>query len=191
MTYYPALIRKETDSDFGVEFPDFPGCVTAAPTQEEAMDLASEALRFHVEGLIEDGETIPDPMPLETVLESAEARGAAAFLVRLSPPKSRAVRVNITIDESLLADIDAASRQQGTTRSGFLSKAALNDPFVARLRAATPKGGRALDGIKRVIAKENKKRLISNHPPDISNIGVSDQQRERKVRKSKSRKPTD
>ncbi len=139
MTYFPALIRKEKDSDFGVEFTDFPGCVTAAPTQEEVMALAIEALRFHVEGLIEDGETIPDPTTLETVLESADARGAAAFLVRLSPLKSRAVRVNITIDESLLADIDAASRQQGTSRSGLLSRAALNDPFVARLRGVTAK----------------------------------------------------
>ena len=48
MTYYPALIRKEPASDVGVEFPDFPGCVTAAPTLDEALSLAGEALRFHV-----------------------------------------------------------------------------------------------------------------------------------------------
>jgi hypothetical protein len=32
MTSYIALLRKDVDSDYGVEFPDFPGCVTAGTT---------------------------------------------------------------------------------------------------------------------------------------------------------------
>src|SRR5947208_491608 len=38
MTAYIALARKEHASDFGVDFPDFPGCVTAAQTLERARD---------------------------------------------------------------------------------------------------------------------------------------------------------
>ncbi len=33
---YIALLRKDEGSDYGVEFPDFPGCVTAGKTLEEA-----------------------------------------------------------------------------------------------------------------------------------------------------------
>jgi predicted RNase H-like HicB family nuclease len=49
MVTYIALLRKETGSDYGVSFPDFPGCVTAGRTLEEARRLAAEALAFHVE----------------------------------------------------------------------------------------------------------------------------------------------
>ena len=141
MVSYPALIRKDRDSDFAVEFPDFPGCVSAAPNLDEALRLAEDALRFHADGMLEDGEAIPAPTPLERILESAEAQGAAAYLVRLMPKKGRAVRVNITLDENLLADIDAATREQGMTRSGFLADAARGalDPFLSRLRATMPK----------------------------------------------------
>jgi len=36
MANYIALLQKEEDSDFGVSFPDFPGCVTAGRTLDEA-----------------------------------------------------------------------------------------------------------------------------------------------------------
>lgn len=81
MTSYIALVRKDPDSDYGVEFPDFPGCVTAAGDLEEAPRLAEEALRFHVEGLLEDGETLPRPSRLEEVMADSENREALALLV--------------------------------------------------------------------------------------------------------------
>jgi predicted RNase H-like HicB family nuclease len=48
-----ALIHKESDSDFGVSFPDFPGCVTAGRTIDEAKDMAREALSGHVRVMTE------------------------------------------------------------------------------------------------------------------------------------------
>ena len=122
--YYPALIRKNVDSDFGVEFPDMPGCVTAGKTIEEALGNAEEALRFHVDGMIEDGEVVPGPSLIEAVLESGAAVGAAVYLVRLLPEKGRSVRVNVTLDEHLLEAIDLAAVEMGTSRSGFLADAA-------------------------------------------------------------------
>jgi len=83
MTSYIALVRKDPDSDYGVEFPDFPGCVTATGDLEEAPRLAEEALRFHIEGLLEDGETLPPPSRLEEVMASPENREALALLVTL------------------------------------------------------------------------------------------------------------
>jgi len=46
---YIAIIHKEADSDFGVSFPDFPGCITADLTLDEAKDMALEALAGHIE----------------------------------------------------------------------------------------------------------------------------------------------
>jgi predicted RNase H-like HicB family nuclease len=44
MRQYIALIHKDADSDFGMSFPDLPGCVTAGATLDEARDMAEEAL---------------------------------------------------------------------------------------------------------------------------------------------------
>jgi len=52
MPHYIALVHKEGDSDFGVSFPDFPGCVTAGATLDEAARMAREALELHIEGLL-------------------------------------------------------------------------------------------------------------------------------------------
>lgn len=49
MTAFIALMRKEPSSDYGVDFPDFPGCVTAGQTLEEARKFAYEALGLHIE----------------------------------------------------------------------------------------------------------------------------------------------
>jgi predicted RNase H-like HicB family nuclease len=62
---YIAYLHKDSNSDFGVSFPDFPGCVTAGRTLDEARQLAPEALALHIEGMIEDGEHIPKPSTLD------------------------------------------------------------------------------------------------------------------------------
>ena len=49
MTALIALIRKDAASDYGVGFPDFPGCVTAGRTLDEARRMAAEALELHVD----------------------------------------------------------------------------------------------------------------------------------------------
>ncbi len=48
MTVFIALLRKDPASDFGVDFPDFPGCVTAGSTVDEAVAMAREALGGHI-----------------------------------------------------------------------------------------------------------------------------------------------
>jgi predicted RNase H-like HicB family nuclease len=51
MPGYIALIRKDADSDFGVDFPDFPGCVSAGATLDEARRMAQEGARQKPFGL--------------------------------------------------------------------------------------------------------------------------------------------
>jgi antitoxin HicB len=49
MPHYIALIHKESDSSYGVSFPDVPGVTTAADSIDEAMRKASEVLEFAAE----------------------------------------------------------------------------------------------------------------------------------------------
>ena len=84
MKHYPALIRKTPDSDYGVEFPDFPGCVTAGLTVDDAVVMAEQALALHIDGMRDDGEALPAPTDLEDILQSDEATDAAAVLIGLA-----------------------------------------------------------------------------------------------------------
>ena len=65
---YIGLIHKDPGSEYGVSFPDFPGCVTAGVSLEEARIMAQEALTLHVEGMLEDGEAkLFDPIVLHHI----------------------------------------------------------------------------------------------------------------------------
>ena len=121
---YPALISKDERSDWNVEFPDFPGCVTAGKTLEQATVFAHEALALHVHGMRADAEAVPDPSDAAALMSGRRAAGRALVLVELTPLKGTARRVNISIDEYLLAEIDTAAAAAGTDRSNFLAAAA-------------------------------------------------------------------
>ncbi len=125
MKNYVAVIHKEKDSDYGVSFPDFPGCVTAGGTLEEVKNMATEALPFHIEGMIEDGESIPEPSLLDDIVDDPEHSDALTFIViPVRDYESKAVRVNITIQQAILDQIDAFVKSCGMSRSAFLAQAA-------------------------------------------------------------------
>lgn len=60
MTQYAVIIEKGEQS-YGAWVPDLPGCVAAAETEEEVELLIREAIAFHLEGLREEGDRIPEP----------------------------------------------------------------------------------------------------------------------------------
>jgi len=124
MRHYIALIHKDADSDYGVSFPDLPGCITAGVDLDEARAMAAEALALHLEGLAADGEAIPEPSSLEAIMAERENRDAVAILVPAPAGAPRIVRVNITLPEDALREIDAFAEEHGLTRSGFLAAAA-------------------------------------------------------------------
>lgn len=123
MRQYIALIHKDADSDYGVSFPDFPGCISAGVSLDEARNLAAEALAFHVTGMIEDGEAIPEPTTLEAVMADQENLDGVAILVALET-QSKTVRVNISVPSEVLDLIDRHAEANGFTRSGFIVSAA-------------------------------------------------------------------
>lgn len=120
--YFPAILEQVPDG-FSVFFPDLDGCVSHGGSTEEAAREAEQALALHLRGMIEDGTAIPDPTPLEQVERDPEVEEFARILVRAELP-GRAVRVNISIEEGLLAAVDATASQQGKNRSAFLADAA-------------------------------------------------------------------
>jgi predicted RNase H-like HicB family nuclease len=113
------LLRKQTDSDFGVDFPDFPGCITAGETLEDARRMAAEALQLHIEGMIEDGDPIPAPSGLEEIMADPNHRDGVAVLID-AVIRRPAVRVNVSLPPDLLEAIDRVSQN----RSRFLADAA-------------------------------------------------------------------
>src|ERR1700694_4833672 len=105
MTAYIALLRKQPRSDYGVDFPDFPGCITAGRTLEEARRMASDALLFHVDGMREDGQSIPPPSSVDAIMTDPHNRDAVAFLVDLPERSRRAVRINVSLPEDIVQSI--------------------------------------------------------------------------------------
>jgi predicted RNase H-like HicB family nuclease len=57
---YMVVIEKGEIS-YGAYVPDLPGCVAVGETREEVLELIKEAVEFHLEGLRERGELIPEP----------------------------------------------------------------------------------------------------------------------------------
>jgi predicted RNase H-like HicB family nuclease len=123
-TSYIAIIHKDADSDYGVSFPDFPGCITAGRSLDEAKDMAGEALGGHVEEMLAAEETIPAASSLDTVMADPDFRDGVAFLVGVKA-RGRTVRVNITVDEADLRAIDQRAQAEGLSRSAFLVHQAL------------------------------------------------------------------
>ena len=53
-----AVVHEE-DGNYGISFPDFPGCVSAGATLDAAVERGRATLAFHVEGMVEDGDALP------------------------------------------------------------------------------------------------------------------------------------
>ena len=139
MRQYIALIHKDAGSDYGVSFPDLPGCVTAGVDLDDARRMAEEALALHLASMAEDNEPIPEPSSLEAVMADRENRDAVAILVKAPPATTKAVRVNMTMPENELDEIDKFSAEHGYTRSGFLlhaAKKAIGEAEVVKSNAA-------------------------------------------------------
>jgi hypothetical protein len=89
---------------------------------EEAHKRASEALKFHIKGMLEDGDPIPEPSSLDRIMTDPANSGAVPFLVTV--PDTKIKRVNITLPESELEAIDDYARRRKMSRSAFLLEAA-------------------------------------------------------------------
>ncbi len=123
---YVALVHRinKKRAHYGVMFHDFPGCVFSGKTIDEALENARNGLIFHIEGLLYEGETLPEVTSLELIEKMPEYKVATPALIRVVVPTGRLKRVNISMDAGLISEIDRAAKAIGKNRSEFLADAA-------------------------------------------------------------------
>ena len=116
---FTAIVERASDG-FGVFFPDLPGCVSAGDTFEEAIANGKAALALHLQGMAEDGESIPRFTLPDAAFVDDEVDVVAQVVVEAEwdAPKTR---FNVMLDKSLVSAIDAVSEN----RSRFLTEAAM------------------------------------------------------------------
>ena len=114
---YPALIERENDH-YGVVFPDIPGVVAMAATHDEVIQEAEAVLRVYVERAKENGWTLPQASPPETV---ETPQGTQLISVPLIRPSNGKVRVNCLLDDGLVDLIDDEARRRKMTRTSYIA----------------------------------------------------------------------
>jgi predicted RNase H-like HicB family nuclease len=130
--FYPIAIEQgNSQHAFGVAVPDIPGCFTAGDTLEQAIINAREAIEFHLEGLCEDGEDVPQASEAASLVTNPDYAGWiwAIIDVDITPFLGKSQKVNVTLPDLLIKRIDETVARQPAykTRSGFLAQAALHE----------------------------------------------------------------
>jgi predicted RNase H-like HicB family nuclease len=65
------VVVEQTEQGYSAYSPDLPGCAATGDTRAEVELHMKEAIELHLEGLHEDGRTIPEPHTYATVIEVA------------------------------------------------------------------------------------------------------------------------
>ena len=124
---YVAFVHKDPDSSYGVSFPDFPGCIAAEDTLDEALRSAVDALAFHVSGMEADGQPVPAPRTADEITADPDLadwrEGALLAYVPLIRDLGSTTRITVSLDFGLPQAIDDEARQRGQTRSAFIASA--------------------------------------------------------------------
>ena len=71
MQFQYGVIIEKGPTSYGAYVPDLPGCIAAGETRDEVVRLIQEAIEFHIEGLREDGQPIPEPASSFELVEVA------------------------------------------------------------------------------------------------------------------------
>jgi len=119
MPTYIAVVTPQNQG-FRATFPDFPGL--------EAEGASLDAVRIEAQGMLEEHlatsfEETPQQRPRSLDEVPAPAPGAVLLALGVQTPKSKAVRINITIQEDLLQAVDRSAAAHSMSRSRFLAKA--------------------------------------------------------------------
>jgi len=109
--HYEAVLAGVGTDQIDVAFPDFPGCVTVAKTLDEARSRAAEALSFHIQSMVDDGDPIPAGGDEDALLEMVrdyedEGHRVVIASVGVEIPAGKAKRVNVTLPEYVLDAVD-------------------------------------------------------------------------------------
>lgn len=127
---YPIYVHKDADSAYGASFPDFPGCFAGADELQELPAAAQEAVEVHFYG---ETQPLPHPSAPEKWSDDVQYQGGYWMLVDidLSRVNAKAVRLNVSLPQSLVARIDAVAQARRLSRSAFLALAAEHEMQAA------------------------------------------------------------
>jgi predicted RNase H-like HicB family nuclease len=96
---YPAILDY-ADDGISIEFPDLPGCLTCANTDEEALYMAKDVMRGWLLVSEDLGEEIPSPTSLKEISLGLNQRAVlvdVCLAIYREEYKSRAVKKTLTI----------------------------------------------------------------------------------------------
>ncbi|GHV89771.1 HicB family protein [Spirochaetia bacterium] len=122
IAFFEYVNGKNGKNGYSVVFPDFPGFVTAGDTYEEAYRMAHEGLAAHIKFLEKDNTPVPEPRTMEQIENTWKDWKADNDYIVVSinklPVVTKARRINIFLNEELLAQIDMVTNN----RSEYISK---------------------------------------------------------------------
>ncbi|MBV6325096.1 type II toxin-antitoxin system HicB family antitoxin [Duganella violaceipulchra] len=124
----PVVIFKDEGSVYGVNVPDIRGVHSWGDTVEDALKNVKEAITSHIETLLELGEPVEiTKSKIEDLQGNPAHTGGIWALVDLDLDKldSKPERINISLPRFVLSKIDRYADARHETRSGLLSRAAL------------------------------------------------------------------
>lgn len=121
MQYYYAIFEVGEEGFTEVYFPDIPGCATFGKDWDEAFRMATDALAAVLSGLDKN----PTASSREKILSQAGGGDVVPVILdgKIMRSYEKSVRVNVSLPESLLREIDSYRGRHGKTRSGLLAEA--------------------------------------------------------------------
>jgi len=127
MRYPVAIEIGDTKHSYGVIVPDLQGCYSAGEDMDEALENAKEAITMHIDGLLDDNETVPMPSSIEKYRKNKEYKDFIWALVEIDPAilDDKVERINITLPKRVLTRLDARAKAAGESRSGYIAKLAV------------------------------------------------------------------
>lgn len=66
-----AIVLEKTEHNYSAYVPDLPGCVATGDSLQDTENLIREAIKFHIEGLLEDGLPLPEPTSVVEYMDVA------------------------------------------------------------------------------------------------------------------------
>ena len=130
---YPAVFTYEEDYEIAVTFPDLPGCATSGANEQEALEMAKDALGGHLWCLEKDGDKIPASTRLCDIKLNANEQSA---LIDVYMPAIRLSQENRSINRTvtLPAWLNAAALEKGINFSQALQVTLMNELGINKVQ---------------------------------------------------------
>jgi predicted RNase H-like HicB family nuclease len=119
-------IAESDGNGWSLGFPAFPGTVTTGDTLAELVGHARDALASVVGAMEEDGLMLPasvDADPHASPYDLADYVNPHVVIVPVEV-SGRAARINVTMDEGLVARLDRLAERMHASRSALLARGA-------------------------------------------------------------------